>query len=658
MKLIEGNLYLEFAEAVECGMNEKYLRKAKSTGAKSFRFLDDPDDRRKVLIDYESLKPQYKEQVEKRFGNPYDHLAKEPIRKMVTKDLKAEEYYLSYRYDGNKHLPIDAVNKYTTAASWLNMLVKADADKKEIKRLLNLSITEFFVKVLEIVISDGINLPTHYKRLKPKIAEYKAKGYDCLIHKNYGNTNTLKVNSEVAESLLLELISQPYHDDIVICRKYNEWAAQNGHEQIVPGTVGVWRRSNEHLILSAKEGNKVAYNKYGKQIMRKRPSAPLLRVESDDNELDLYFLEIKEKGGRTIKNYFYRPVLYVVKDSFNDYILGYAFGESVTADVIRAAYLDAIHHIKDLTGSYYLPHDLQTDRWGLDRDLTNDLAMFYKGICQVYMPATPKNARSKYIEQSFGGEWHKLLKFYPNYSGHNVTAKGKINEDYLQLQKSNFPTVDKAPYQIEQFINGLRNLVDEKTGLSKQMEWLQAFENSEKSKRQPISDMQMLQLFGTRHTVASASNPEYPNRITNRGITPAINCKERTYEIPEEFYLLSVGKQVQVVYDPLDYSRILVTDGGNLRFIAHEYSKSPSATLDFTEGDRIILNNRLEEKKRLAEVIARKKKDRQGVLQRARIDAEGMLQAGIVVPKLEKQQATLAYQKRLNGGEYDPLDDM
>jgi hypothetical protein len=51
---------------------EVYLRKAKSTGTKCWSFINDPDDRRRVLIKYEDLKEDYKKMVKELFGNPYE----------------------------------------------------------------------------------------------------------------------------------------------------------------------------------------------------------------------------------------------------------------------------------------------------------------------------------------------------------------------------------------------------------------------------------------------------------------------------------------------------------------------------------------------------------------------------------------------------------
>jgi hypothetical protein len=431
---------------------------------------------------------------------------------------------------------------------------------------------------------------------------------------------------------------------------YNQWAKENDHEEITPSTVGLWRRNNAHLVNAEKKGSKVWYNTHGKQIMRKRPSAPLLLIGSDDNDLDLYFQEdTTNKKGHVTVNYFHRYKLIVVMDAFNDYILGYAQADTVTADLVRLAFLDAMHHVKELTGSWYLPHQLQTDNWG-----KGTLTPFYQSIA-TYTPATAKVARAKYIEQAFGVKWHQALKCYPNYAGQNITAKAKINEDHLQLMKKDFPAKEFAPQQIEHFISTMRNLVNESTGLSKQAEWLQAFRASAKSQEKCITDMQMMLLFGVSH--------DYKNKISNKGLTPTLNGIERVFEIPEEFYLQTVGKKVNIIFDPLDFSKVLVTDGGSVRFMAYEYEKLPSAIADFMPGDRAKLNAKLNEKRRHVEYLAKQKQSRQSVLEQNKISAESLLQAGVQTKEVMQDalqnygQITYGNNSSMNISS-DPLDLM
>jgi hypothetical protein len=293
LTLVDGNLYLEFEDAVQAGCwTYNYLCKKSSEGSKSINFIKDPIDNRKTLIEYESLKPEYKEKIKTRFGDPYDALAKEPIKKMVVKDVKAEEYYMQYRYEGCKMLPVERVNEYTTAASWLNMLSKADENKKEIKKLLNLNVAQFFVKVTEIIKQENISLPGHYVRLREKINQYKEQSYPCLINKQFGNANAKKVNTDVAEATLLEMISNAnQYDEVFICYQYNKWAAANNYEKITPATVGNYKRRNYATVIAEREGSSAFNEKFIRQVKGLRPQSPLSLVEHDDNNLDFLFAD-------------------------------------------------------------------------------------------------------------------------------------------------------------------------------------------------------------------------------------------------------------------------------------------------------------------------------------------------------------------------------
>lgn len=625
MKLIDNVLYLEVPDAVACGLgSENYISKEKSRGAKWAVFIQDPKDNRKVLIEFESLPDKKKKIVIDYFGNPYEALAKDPICKMVVPDTKAEAFFLTYTYgDDHKKLPIDVVKKYSTACSWMNMLMHAQENFKEIKKDMGISVAKFWEYACELIGQRKINLPTFYKRLQQKISQYKEQGYKVMIHGQYDNKHAAKVDDEVAAAVLLELIAMPNSDNVITARRYNTWAVENNKPQITDSTVGNWKSKHEAIIFQDKYGVKENYNRFGKHIARSRPSAPLLLVEHDDNELDLYYQSI------TKTYYFNRFVVAVVMDAYNDYILGWAHAPTYTKELIKLAYLDAVYHVKELTGNWYLPHQIRSDRFGVDVNLTNDLAQFYKSLA-IYTPAKAKVARSKYIERSFGVKWHQVLGMYKNYAGTNVTSKqGKISEEFREANKKDYPTVDQAPAQIASFINTMRCLVNDKTGKSKQQEWVDAFNASEKSKKHLINETQLLLKLGTPH--------DYQNTITNRGITPAINCVERIYEIPEKYYLKTIGKKVQVVYDPYDYSRILVTDNESLLFIAHAQELMPSALADFKPGDRSKLNARLAEKVRHMETINKSIGERKDTLRLNAINAESLIKAGVHTKEINHQ---------------------
>lgn len=634
MLFYDNSLYLEIQDAVKAGLGtENYIYKEKSRGAKWANFIKHPVWKNILLIEYESLHPSKKKLVTDCFGNPYDFISKEPIQKMVVRDHNAENFFLNYVYDEKKKLPSEIVEKYTVAASWLNMLIKAQDDFKIIKKDLNLSAAKFWLNVGEMITNGNIDLPANYKRLREKIAAYREQKYQVLIHKQFGNSNSKKIDDEVSESLMIELLSQPNTDSYKVFNQYNNWAMNAGKEQISLSTVKKWSKKVDFLTRTSKHGKADNYNIYGKHVLRKRPSAPLLLLEHDDNELDLFFQSRGKAGKGTQVYYFNRFVICVVIDAFNNYPLGWAIAETYSKELIRFAYLDAITHVKQLTGSYYLPHQIRSDWFGVDPALKGDLATFYKSLA-TFTPAAVKVPRGKYIEQSFGKKWHQALSMYPNYNGNNVTAKTKVNPEFLEANRKNYPTVEQAPSQVYQFIEILRHLVNDKTGLSRQEEWINAFNESQKSKAHQISEIQFLSKLGIPHT--------HTNKITNRGITPAINCVERMYEVPEAIYLDTVGKTVQVIYDPFDYSRILVTDFANINFIATEQQLMPSALADFEPGDRTRLNNILAEKARHMKRVGDESQARKDVLERNQIEIHGQLKAGIRT-KAENHEALIGY---------------
>jgi hypothetical protein len=639
---VDDHLYITFKTMVECGVSENYLSKAKSTGVNCWSFINDPSDKRKVLIQYETLKDQYKKLIIERFGNPYEYIAKQPIKALVEKDWKAQEYYLTYTFDADKKLPVEYVNTYTTAASWLNMLLKFDADKKIIKKELGLRVDDFYTNVCEIIKADKIELPSTYITLRRKMIAYKEQGYKCIVDWRFGNKNATKVTDQISEAMLLELIAHPnQHDDEIVAKYYNQWALQKNYDTITGATVGNYRRRNYYQLQGQREGNAAWYNKYGKHITRKRPSAPLLLIGSDDNDLDLYFIE--QKNGKP--NYYHRQKLVVVMDAYNDYVLGYAAGDAITVDLVKAAYLDALHHTKELTGAWYLMHQIQTDHWAI-----KSLEPFYKALA-TYTPATARSPRSKYIEQAFGKKWHQQLKFYPNYAGANITSQSRINRDNLELIKKQFPTKEEAYLQIEDFITRMRLMVDEKTGKTRQQQWVEAFQASDLSQEKRISDKMMLTLLGTKH--------EYTHTITNGGVKISIDGITRTYDIPDELYLQNVGKKVQITYDPYDYSRVLVSDNNTLRFVAQELDKMPSAIADFNDGDRTRLNERLQQKRLHVERINANRDKRQSVLEDNRLNSESLLQAGVLIKEI-KQIAEQTYQQNntTEDIDFDPLGMM
>jgi len=637
MKLIDNILYIEFAEMVNVGVSENYLRKAKSLGTKCWSFRDDPDDRRKVLIEFEKLKPEYKVKVEARYGNPYEHMTKLPIKNLVKFDSQAEQFFLSYRYDENKSLPIEHVTKYTIAANWLNMFKQVAENKKELKKLLNLTIEQFYLKVIEIIKEEKIDLPTSYRRLvvseDSALKKYLNSGYSSLIDWRFGNKQAAKIKDEVSESVLLEMLShENQFDGVFIAQQYNTWAKANGYKAIDPATVGVWRKKKEAELSMFREGNAELRNKFLKQVKGSRPTAPLYLIESDDNTLDLLFIDPNDT---TNHKWYHKYKAIVVTDSFNDYPLGYAYGEEISIELVRAAYLNAMYHLRSITGQWCLPHETKTDKWAIE-----SLRPFYKSLGNYY--DTPVGSKNRgYIEQFFGSpHWKRCLKIGANnYTGNNMSAKFRgVNQDVLARNKKDYPLIgNEAITQIENFFHRLRYM-PQSNGISKHDQWMQAYHAMPIEEKKVINDEQFLLKFGIEH-----NNRGEGLRITNRGIEPQINGVKYSYDLQVPSLMEYVGKSMSIMYDPNDMSRVLVTDFDKVRIMGIEARLSHKALHDGTTDSRLYLNAVSDEKRNDVNRIAARSERRKDVLKSYGVDAENLLQAGVMVKEIK----TAAEQKYL-----------
>jgi hypothetical protein len=639
MQYHDGKLFLEFEELVPAVISRAAYDFAKSKS--NITTLGKGGNGRKVLIEFDSMPSKYKAVTREIYGDPYVYASKMPIINAVEYDHRAHRFYTDFDLPTGQKLPasdkdvagnsqINYVARYTEAAGWLNMLGRLTTDKAALKRELNVSIMQFWDEATSLIKTRQINLPANPKRLKEKLKTYSLEGYESLIESHkFGNDFSKKVKDVESESFLKSLLAaRNKHDDTIIASAYNHWAAETGRESITSGTVGYWRKKWRSFLLLDREGMGKFYTTISKQGQRKRPSAPLLFINSDDNVLDAYF--------QTPDNKYFRPVLYVVIDAFNDYILGYAVGATVTKELVKEAYRNAHRHVMSLTGGAYIWQQIQTDHWGISGKNTTELEAFYASMA-TFTPAGLKNSQTKYVERSFGTVWHQELKkeMRHNYSGHNIGSGEKLNPD--SLLPINFPHLDEAQEKIERFINRIRLGKRKGSELSRLDEWLEAFKASDKSKNRLLSTEQRLQIFGKTH--------DFSNKITAKGVTPTIQGERLVYELSQAQIFDHIGKSVQVIYDENDLSEALITDGKTLRFVARQYELLPSAIADYQPGDKERIAGLLTEKRSIMPAMKAWGDDWKNTLERGGIDAEARIQAGVLIKEISHNDQRLITQK-------------
>lgn len=610
MKSIENIPYVEVPDLEACGYTRSFIDKSTSIGSSTLPYIKIKGCK---LFPFNNLGKRYKESILKQFGEPLEYLRKAPIIAKVQKDLKAEQFFLSQTKDGLYTFSDEKIKKSAEAAGWLNMLVKYWS-KKAAKEEFDMPVDTFIVNVLSLIKANKIDLPASRKRLKKKLDAYHQEGYNIFIHGHTGKTsNAAKITDERSEAQLLSLVEHPnQHDDVMVCFLYNIWAKENGYKELEsPATVGNWRRKKEPEITIGRNGNSKMNEKYIRQVKGFKPTAPCMLWESDDNNLDFYYNNPDPQKANDVYN---RYVAYVVVDSYCGLVLGksYYLAKSPKIEMVRHAYIDAMYYVRSLTGGWYLPFEVKTDHWQ-----KSAVFPFLEKIGK-FVPPAHGNKHRGYIEQIFGSHHFKRCQKIGtnNYNGNNVTAASPgVNTEALKLNEKNRPLIGiEAENQIERFFNLLRVMPDisrnEPNAISKERQWLNKWETLTNEQKRPISDERFLMIFGIKHEPQGRAIT-----ITNRGVEPQINGIKYSYDLPDYVKMMElIGKKVNVIYDPYDMNRVLVTNGDDVRFIANSAVKQPRALEDAYPDCRHTLNMILSDKKAQVESVVGKATYRRSII--------------------------------------------
>jgi hypothetical protein len=641
MQTIDSTLWIEFSDFIAAGFKEDTIKKANLRNGPFWQMMRNPNDARRPMVQYDTLRDEHKQKLRAHYGDLHEYMARQPIIGMLKPADTAERWFLAYTYDGpsgpKTHLSDEHIRMCTKRAQWLDMLITVKP--KDVKQITGLrEMPVFYKHVITLANLQGANLPETYNRVMILARDYQDKGLSALLPPRLGNRNGLKVSDATAQALLLQLIADPrQHDDVFVSRSYNAWAQANGYETITDAAVGVWRRKHSYLINMDRQGNKEWRNKYGLVIKGQRPSSPLLMWEHDDNHIDLFY-QTESTPYQRVKGIF-------VIDSHCDYVLGYWItpGE-LKAEHVRMAYLMAMRHVYELTGAWYLPHETKSDRWN-----GKTLTPFYERIGH-YQKSTVGGSRGRgYIEQFFGtNDWQNALKAGANnYNGHNITARNTgMNVEWLKAQEKDRPALTEAPNQIAQFVEKLRHMPT-KSGKSRQQHFIESFTAMADDRKRKISDDQMLSIFGLRHEPATGTTS-----ITNRGVDVQIKGQRLLYTLPPAYLLANIGKKVTVQYDPMDMSRVLLTDDDRLRLVATYNPGIAKAMADYKPGHREQLNSLLDQQIMDVATVTQAGQERATILRKANIDPEGLLKAGVLI-KEGRQIAEQQLAGMLAGGGYD-----
>ena len=366
-------ILLEYSELVPNIMSEEAYKSAKRRG--NIKTHGRGGNGNTAYIEFKSLSPAYQDKVYAKYGTDlHEHIARQPIRAMVTNDYTAANFYAMCLKNGGGHLPLESQQLYTRQAEWLNMLNKVLSDKKTLKETLNISIEKFWQHVIALHQLDDLNpkLPTTADTLRKLLVKYNTQGYKALVSKKFGNQNTRKVTPKI-EQLILSLYSQKHNPTLVdVCRMYRDFIHNgmkvvdletgevfNPQEFYVKGEPYVLGESTVDFYLK-KPTAQIAINKsrlnnlqfrtiYRPFVQRLSAVYAFSKLTMDDR--DLPFKDMT--GNRPAKTY-------QIADVASGCIIGKAFSTEKNVELLREAFRDMFQLI--LCNGWGMPFEIEMER--------------------------------------------------------------------------------------------------------------------------------------------------------------------------------------------------------------------------------------------------------------------------------------------------------
>lgn len=587
-QILEGKLFLGYDILLKSKIPEGTLKSARLSHSESWKWISDSTDRRRVLVDYERLKEKYKNQIKTEFcdGNEVTNFFKSHyLLSLMSVNNSDALHILQFKDKNGKYLPLNVREEYLDASKILSFLSEINR-AKIINEYGFKDVPTFYKTILSIIKQNKIKrLPQSYSRLIKVVSSFKKNGIKSIISKRFGSSgHNCKVISDVQIAFITQLYAKgnSQFSAARVALEYNSIAINSGWKPVCTRTI--INILNNPIIRQQVSGPRHGIDEFRNfadtVVHRSRPSRPNMLWVGDGTPFELYYQEerLNEKGHRVV-NHWARKYVYVVIDAFNDSVMGYSIGESETNELARLAWRNAC------VNNGVLPDQVKTDNFGI-----KEMRPFYQAIAKDeahFTPSAVGNARDKVIEQFFYKLRNQLVREYPSHAGGNITSKEKVNRDFLEKTKKNFPNKYQVIDQIQEIFHRWNTMArPQLNGKSKIEQW----NESDHSKDRKLSDHIRLKIFGTQH--------EYTNRLTNKGIVATLNGCVRKYMLLSNEFADTIGTDYTIIYDSNDLSKILcVAREGRLEFIVPEVEPIPMAYGDMKPGDRSKLNSILQAKK-------------------------------------------------------------
>jgi len=589
MRLVNGKLYVEYAEAVRAGISPNTIKKAGQRSSNCWDITKDPTDQRKTLIGYEALKPSYKEQINDTFGNPYRYSSLELIDPLIKKDRISLDTLTTFKTRKREGLPREVIEKYSRSCDVLSML--ANIQLRTIKGLGFSTAKDFYEAVIGFVEQEQLPLPVTYSKLRGKVRKFASEGATCVIDKKWGNTNSMKIEGAVADYLIAQYAQLKTLNCESLSVIYNNVAPSRGWPSLTPTGIYtfLYRDENVPKWYIGRHGVAAYKRKFEHHFDLESASCRDALWCSDGSKLNLFYLD-KNKAVAKLN-------VYIVMDVYSELILGHCYDFTEDHISIWKAFKRALYT------SNAKPYQILYDNQGGTRK--KETQQFFKDIGSgCHFPSRPRNPQSKPVEGLIGrlqtymkefplSEEHRGLFFFTGYSIKSKREDSEAHYEFIKEHKHLLPSLEEvqkiASYVIESW-NADRH--PKLPGSRAEL-----YQQSTNPKHESLSTWELIDMLW--FTTAKAST------YRKGGIDLRIAGEKQTFEVYDpngskvpgfkrldtDFHRDHVGTKFYSKYDPEDLSVIHLYKedaSGKLRHVAtaEPKQKVPRAVLDMHTGVR------------------------------------------------------------------------
>lgn len=427
------------------------------------------------------------------------------------------------------------------AAGWLRLINEFDVKKARAIGFKNINDfrKELFKRCLNEQTSEPAlirfkkGLITNIRTLVKNAVDYRNTGISALMHKGTGNVNREKADT-LGHAKLIELASNQVKysfEDIALM--FNTWALANNKERLTSSTIKKYLNTPKikKVWFYARHGKLAADNVIQPLINRDKPSFPDALWSLDGTSMQLYYKKeteiLNKKTGKIETKIVIKSDLYpyFVTDGHSGAIIGHSIAFTETSELVTASIRDTISKHGNL------PYQMQYDN--SSANISYAMKSLMSNMSRVHFPCEPLKGRSKYVEGIIGHFQQRVLRYYKNFKGGNVTVRSlnsKANPELLKHLCKNpelLPNREQVLADFEAAVSSFNNRGAERDnygsfiGPSK----LDIYTNTAHQERKRVSYFDRISLFMVEQRLPYGYGPN--------GIEIDIAGKKHHYIVPD-----------------------------------------------------------------------------------------------------------------------------